>query len=1101
MSRAALDSVLYYARSLAGGAVDQPEPLLLERFLARREGAAFAALVERHGPMVLGVCRRVLGNAADADDAFQATFLVLARQAAALRQRASLASWLYGIACRVAWRARADAARRRLHERQAQALRPAAAELPARELGDVLAEELARLPEKYRLPVVLCHLEGRTNEEAARQLGWPVGSVKGRLARARELLRARLTRRGFGPSAALLGTALAAQAADALPPGLAQATLRAALATGLGLDAERVSASVTALAEGALRPAAWARLKLALAVLLVLAAGSAGALLQGGTDPRPPHDQAGPTNAQPPGAAVRADRFGDPLPPGVSARLGTVRFRQLGQILALTYSADGKWLASAGWDPVVRLWDASTGRPVRTFPGHDRWAWALAISPDGKLLASGGYDGTLRLSELLTGKEVRFFKGHRFAVSFVSFSPDGKLLASGGGDGRLVLWDVATGQVVHELMKSPDPRKAPNAVGSVSFAPDGKSLAACARDGDIRVFEVATGQERHRLRHPGGGTPTAAFSRDGRLLASGGSQGSVALWEAGPGKLRRTWPAGMGNVNALAFSPDGQMLAVVSWVSSLLIQQPHGIRLLNVDTGREVRRLEDDSGSFYAVAFAPDGRTLAVSDTSAVRRWDTATGRELTPHGGHRGAVLTLAVSADGRAVYSGGEDAAVRPWDATTGKEVRAFAGHRSHVLTVRRTADGKLLATAGHDGAVYLWDPDGVRPRRELPGVQGRLRGLALAPDGRTVATAADDLGLRLWDVAAGKEPRRLDPAYLVYCLAFAPDGKTLVTGGQDRAGYQRLQVWDVATGREVGSDKGLDAFTGVAFSPEGRWVAAALHRKDPVRLYDARGKEVRRLHGHRGSAFDVAFAPGGWMLASAGEDGTVRLWEAATGQERRRLDGHTGPVHCVAFSADGRTLVSGGADTTVLVWNLDGAAREPAKGRPTPVELDGLWADLAGEDAARAYDAICRLSASPGQAVPLLRERLLGGKVAVGPVGQWIRELDDPQFVVREKASRELAKLGRQVEPELRRALAGASPEARLRLERLLMALPGAGDKAHDPERLRALRALEVLEQTGTPEARRAVEALARARAGTLLGSAAREVLARLKKQAVP
>jgi RNA polymerase sigma factor (sigma-70 family) len=1097
MSRAVLDTVLHYARSLAGGEAGLPEPLLLERFLARREEAAFAALVERHGPMVLGVCRRVLGNAADADDAFQATFLVLARQAASLRKRASVASWLYGIACRVAWRARADAARRRLHERQARALRPTAAEAPtACELGDVLGEELARLPEKYWLPVVLCHLEGRTNEEAARQLGWPVGSVKGRLARARDLLRARLTRRGFAPSAALLGTALAAQAAAAVPPSLAQATLRAALATGLGLDAERVSTSVTALAEGALRPAGWARFRLTLAVLLVLAAaGSAGALLQGGTNPRP-KEEAGQVGAQapaPPGAAVRGDLHGDPLPPGASARLGTVRFRQAGQILTLAYSRDGKLLASGGWDKAVHLWDAVTGRSVRTFPGHDRWTYALALSPDGKLLASGGYDGTLRVSELATGKEIRAFKGHQLSVNSVLFTADSKLLASAGGDGRLILWDVATGMAVRELMKATDPKKAANTLGGLTLSPDGRSLAVGARDDNLYVWEVATGKQRLRLPHPGGWLHAPAFSPDGKLLASGNAH-VIRLWDVAAGKVRAAWPAPSRDVCALAFSPDGQMLAVISWVSSLLVREPRSAWLLDVATGREVRRLEGDYGSFRALAFAPDGRTLAISDDAAVRRWDTTTGRELPPYGGHRGTVFSVAVSPDGKAVYSGSGDATLRRWDAATGKEVRAYAGHRSMVWRVRLTADGKALASGGNDRKVFLWGPDGERPTRELT-EHATFRALAVAPDGSTLVTSVDGHGLRIWD-AAGRELRKVAPEQLFFALDFAPDGKLLASGGQSRDGYQRLQIWNAATGREVGGDKGLEGYAGVAFSPDGLWVAAALHGKDPVRLYDDRAREVRRFHGHRGSALDVAFGPGGWTLATAGEDHTVRLWEVATGLERRRLEGHTGWVHCVAFSADGRTLVSGGADTTLLVWDVDAASRGRAKGRPDAAELDRLWAELAGQDGARAYDAICWLAAFPGQSVPLLRERLLGGKVAVGRVGQWIRDLDDPQFAVREKASSELAKLGRQVEPELRRALARASPEARLRLERLLAALPGAGGKAPDPERVRALRALEVLEQVGTPEARQAVEALARA--GTALGSEARGVLARLKKR---
>ena len=173
---------------------------LLERYAVRRDEAAFAALVARHAPMVLGVCRRVLHDPDDVEDAFQATFLVLARKAGVLRPRDPLGHWLYGVAHRVSLRARSEAARRRSRERPARPgeSEPEAAvspEAPDADLGAVIDDELKRLPATYRAAVVLCYLDGLTHEEAARQLGWPIGTVKGRLSRARGLLRDRLTRR------------------------------------------------------------------------------------------------------------------------------------------------------------------------------------------------------------------------------------------------------------------------------------------------------------------------------------------------------------------------------------------------------------------------------------------------------------------------------------------------------------------------------------------------------------------------------------------------------------------------------------------------------------------------------------------------------------------------------------------------------------------------------------------------------------------------------------------------------------------------------------------------------------------------------------------
>jgi RNA polymerase sigma factor (sigma-70 family) len=272
---------------------------LLERFRAKRATAedaalaaeaAFAALVARHGPMVLGVCRRALADANDVEDAFQATFLVLVRRARSVRVGDSLGRWLYGVARRVAAKARARSQRDRVRTAPLED-DPVAPDDPADRMGLLAAldEEVSRLPEKYRAPVVLCHLEGLTHAEAANRLRWPVGTVSGRLSRARDLLRDRLVRRGAVPGVALL-TSEGVRAA--VPEPLATATVRAAtrLAMGGGSQAGAVSASALALMNAVLCAAAVVRLKVAAGVLLAIAVASAavGVGVSGGAAVRDP---------------------------------------------------------------------------------------------------------------------------------------------------------------------------------------------------------------------------------------------------------------------------------------------------------------------------------------------------------------------------------------------------------------------------------------------------------------------------------------------------------------------------------------------------------------------------------------------------------------------------------------------------------------------------------------------------------------------------------------------------------------------------------------------------------------------------------------------
>jgi RNA polymerase sigma factor (sigma-70 family) len=466
MQTAALKRVLAQLRQQAGVTAfkDLSDADLLELFRVRREEAAFTLLVQRHGPMVLGVCRRVLGNSHAAEDAFQNTFLVLVRKAGSLRKPQSLGSWLYGVAYRTASQALRQACQRHVSEQAAIVSRTAPDALEAlsqAELYAVLDEEISRLADKHRRPLILCCLEGKTYEQAAQEMAWPISTVAARLKRACELLRQQLARRGItlpvGAVAALLAEQVAARAVPAL---LILSTVRLAAQTLAGQAATALP--IVTFISGMVKGMTTTKLGVAITLLLTvsLAVAGVGVLASPKQEPKtetPLREtrRPGPPKSEPV-EAPPTDLYGDPLPAGALARFGTARLHHAGTRQVL-FDADGKTLLSTGHDLKVRRWELSSGKLVAlqsfTLPPDEpfRELSAPVLSPDGKTLA---YVAAKQLFffDAVNGKEL-----HRLPVDTEqgqgsvparAFTPDGKQFAFTNTAGKFLLFDVASGKPV-----------------------------------------------------------------------------------------------------------------------------------------------------------------------------------------------------------------------------------------------------------------------------------------------------------------------------------------------------------------------------------------------------------------------------------------------------------------------------------------------------------------------------------------------------------------------------------------------------------------------------------------------------------------------------
>jgi WD40 repeat protein len=484
--------------------------------------------------------------------------------------------------------------------------------------------------------------------------------------------------------------------------------------------------------------------------------------------------------------------------------------------------------------------------------------------------------------------------------------------------------------------------------------------------------------------------------------------------------------------------------------STALITLAAGLLLQTEEPREPTATLTGHTGRVTSVAVSPDGQTLASgSSDQTVKLWDVATGKERATLRGHTKEVYALAFAPDGRTLASGGADGAVKLWDWAQAREQRSFRGHDGVVWSVAFAADGRTLATGGQDGAVKLWDCEALKERATLKGHTKSVWGLAFTPDGQRLASASPEEVVRLWDVATGTQRAALHrDGNRVTSLGPAPDGRMLATGGGDGT----VTLWEVATGQQRAT-----------------------------------------LKIHAGTVYALAFAAGG-VMASGWDDGTVKLWDTAASRELTTVRGHRRSVTSLAFVSGGQALASGSADETVLLWDMPVLDR----GKPAQsISTETLWNELATEDAKKSFRAVCDLTLCPSQAATLLGERLRPAAPTPAALAQWLTDLDDEDYAVRRKAAESIAQLGDLAEPALRQALRGRPTlEVRRRVESLLDRIVAG---TLPPEQLRELRAVEVLELIGTPEAKKVLARLAAGASEARLTREAKSSLQRLERRA--
>jgi WD40 repeat protein/uncharacterized caspase-like protein len=591
-------------------------------------------------------------------------------------------------------------------------------------------------------------------------------------------------------------------------------------------------------------------------------------------------------------------------------------------VTALVISSDGKRLASGSLDKTVILWDAESGKQLRSFAGHTEFITAVAISPDGLMLASGNTDDTVKLWQVNTGRELRTLAGHANNVTAIAFNPDGSILVSASTDKTLKLWSVKDGKELRTFTGHID------TINAVCFSNDGKIIASVSDDKTVKLWDAASGKEIATLTGHTKKVRAVAFSPDGQTLASASDDMSVKLWEATSGKELRAFTGHTEEVTRVVFDADGKMLVSMSLSA---------IKFWEITSGKEIGAVTERNMGAYSMAYDSNTNQLAIGCVdSIIKLWDTRSNNKPRILRGYAYPAKFIAFSPDGRTLASSRLDG-VRIWDGENGSNMRVIVPSLgASVRSIAFSPDSQWLAIGTNFQKEFADFPDSIKKQlgieetvptikiyavqtsklvRTIRAHEEGIYALAFSPDGKIIASGSVDKAIKLWDSETGAELRTLTGhTAKITSLAFRYDGKVLASGSDDKA----IKVWETETGKEL---RTLAAHThevnSLAFSPDGKTLASGSFLV--AALWDAdSGQQIREFKGHTNMVTGLAFSRDGKQLATAGFDNLIKLWDVESGGLLQTLRGHSNTVTSVAFSPVDNLLASASFDANIKIWD---------------------------------------------------------------------------------------------------------------------------------------------------------------------------------------
>ena len=624
------------------------------------------------------------------------------------------------------------------------------------------------------------------------------------------------------------------------------------------------------------------------------------------------------------------------------------------EVYSVRYSPDGKFIASAGKDNTIRVWDPTTGKETSELKGHTNliynlritkdsktvitasrdktvrlWdvatakatksitvgdAFSLALNPDGKSFAVGITPTVIRTYEIATSKVLKTFVGHRTISKSLVISSDGKTLVSASNDKSIKVWDYATGKLLYTLQG----HTGQFYNEAISLHKDNKTLISVNFDYTVRLWDISTGKGTHILKSPGHQQQIngLAISGDGRTLISGGSDRASRLWNTADGSYYKTITSGK-DLPCGAFGVDLTKQSKLALLAGSC--RPGDLFIVDTATGKLVRSMSGHGSDVLAAEFSPDEKSIVSGRADkTVRIWNVATGKETAQLKGHTNSVFAAVFSANNKQIVSGSADKTIKIWDVATKKEVRSIITP-TFVRSLAISPDGKTIVSGGDEKVARVWNATNGTERFQLAASTTTVEGVAISPDGKWIATTGrNPNAIKLWNVKDGKLMRTLSThRKRLYRVVFSPDSKTIYYSAENI-----IFVADVATGeqlRDIGSFGHKGAVNAIDMSDDGQWLLSA-SSDGTIRRWDlSKNKDIKGYYGHTGPVKAVSLSPDEKTFVSGSDDKNVHLWETSTGKLLKKFTGHTRGIRTVLFSQDGKTFFSGSDDRSIKQWDI--------------------------------------------------------------------------------------------------------------------------------------------------------------------------------------